>query len=483
MGFSSLSGYVYLDANNNGIKDPGETGIANVTVTLLGTNDQGPVNFTTTTATDGSYHFRGLRPGSYTIQETEPAGYIHGKNTLGWPGGTILSAQLIDVNLDVQTTGVEYDFAELNPPGSLSGYVYVEANGTVAKDPRQSGIAGVSVTLIGTSDLGQPVNLSLATTSDGSYRFLNVRPGTYAIAETQPTGYIHGHQTVGTAGGTAGDHRFSAIALPPGMAGTDYNFGELQPPNVPGMIFADTFGFPADFAHPVDVTILSKLQFLSSNNTLDPNLLAEAAFVDGLYRHVLGRPAEATSLVGWVQMLQNGASRAQVVDAVWSSAEHRGLEVNRLYATFLHRNADAAGRTSWVNAMLGGVSEMEVARVFLASAEFQAAHADNASYVTALYATILRPNPSADEVAGWVAALKSGVSRDAVASAFLTSGESYQLIVNCAYTCFLHRAADAAGNQVWIGQLLHGAMTPGMVCKTFLASDEFFTLARNAGVA
>jgi hypothetical protein len=480
LGFSSLSGYVYLDANNNGAKDPGEAGISSVTVALLGTNDQGPVNFTTTTAADGSYHFRGLRPGSYTIQETEPAGYVRGKNTLGWPGGTILSDQLIAVNLDVQTTGTEYDFAELNGPGSLSGYVFVETNGVARKDARQPGIPGVQVTLVGTSDLGQSINLALATSSDGSYRFVNVRPGTYAITETQPAGYIHGDQTVGTVGGTVGDHRFSSIALPPGVAGTDYNFGELTPPNAPGMILADTFAFPADFAHPVDVAILSKLQFLSSTNGLDPNLVAEAAFVDGLYRHVLGRPAEATSLVSWVQMLQNGASRAQVVDAVWNSAEHRGLEVDRLYATFLHRGADAAGRASWVNAMLSGVSEMDVARVFIASPEFQAAHADNVSYVAALYATILRPNPSGPEIDGWVATLKSGVSRDAVANAFLTSGESYQLIVNRAYAYFLHRSGDAAGNQVWIAQLLQGSMTPGMVCKTFLASDEFFALARNA---
>jgi hypothetical protein len=284
-------------------------------------------------------------------------------------------------------------------------------------------------------------------------------------------------------GGTAGDHQFSSIALPPGIAGTDYNFGELQPPIVQGMIFADVFGFPADFAHPVDVTILSKLQFLSSNNTLDPSLVAEAAFVDGLYRHVLGRPAEATSLISSVQMLQHGASRAQIVDAVWNSPEHRGIEVDRLYATFLNRSADAAGRAAWVNAMLGGATEMDAARVFIASAEFQTVHPDNSSYVMALYATILRRTPSSGELTGWITTLKTGVSRDAVASAFLTSGESYQLIVNCAYRCFLHRAADAAGNQLWLSQLLRGSMMPGMVCTTFLASDEFFALARNASMA
>ena len=84
------------------------------------------------------------------------------------------------------------------------------------------------------------------------------------------------------------------------------------------------------------------------------------------------------------------------------------------------------------------------------------------------------------EVSGWASALKSGASRDAVASAFLTSAEAYQLMVSCDYTYYLHRAADAGGNQVWTGQLQHGGMAPGTVCKVFLTSDEFFALARNA---
>src|SRR5207245_7426201 len=113
LGLSSLAGYVYLDANANGVKDAGEPGIGGVAITLVGTNDQGAVNSTMTTAADGSYQFRGLRPGSYEIRETEPAGYLHGKNTLGSPGGTILSNLAFAVNLDVQLNGTNSTFAEL----------------------------------------------------------------------------------------------------------------------------------------------------------------------------------------------------------------------------------------------------------------------------------------------------------------------------------------------------------------------------------
>src|SRR5205814_9111529 len=53
LGFNSLSGFVYLDANNNGTKDSGEAGIAGVTLTLVGANAQAQLNVTTATATDG----------------------------------------------------------------------------------------------------------------------------------------------------------------------------------------------------------------------------------------------------------------------------------------------------------------------------------------------------------------------------------------------------------------------------------------------
>jgi hypothetical protein len=477
----SVAGFVYLDTNDNGVKETGESGIPGVTVTLTGNTELGPVSLPGSTAADGSYQFPNLRPGSYSITESEPVGYLHGRNALGSLTGTLVSDQVMSMNLPTGGAGNNYDFAELTP-GSLAGFVYLDANGNGSKDPGESGIAGVSVALVGTSDLGQSVNLSQATGADGAYHFLNLRPGNYTISASQPSGYLPGTESLGSAGGIVGDHQFLAIPLAPGVAGAYYNFGELLPTNPTSMILADSFAFPADFAHPLDVSILSKLQFLSSNNSLDPNVVAQAAFVDGLYRHVLGRPADAPSLIAWVQQLENGGSRAQVVDAVWNSAEHRGLEVDRLYATFLQRSPDAAGRAAWVNAMRAGTSEMDLARALIASAEFQAARADNASYVAALYGTILRRSPSGAELSNWVGALQNGVSRDAVAVAILDSAESFQLILNCAYTYYLNRPPDPAGSQAWLTQLQSGQATPAIVAESLLASDEFFALARVASM-
>jgi hypothetical protein len=428
------------------------------------------------------YHYipsNSLKPGAYTIVQTsQPSGYLDGKLS---SNGTVLpnSVGSHSITVTLGTSDLPHnDFAELTP-ASLSGYVYLDANNNGVKDPGESGIANVTITLTGTSDIGS-VDLTTATAADGSYQLSNLRPGSYTITEMEPAGYVHGTDALGSLGGSIVNPLAMAVNLGVGANGTNYDFAELIPPNPTGMILADSFSTPANFASPLDVSILSKSQFLSFNSTLDPNVVAEAAFVDGLYRHVLGRPADPDSLVAWVQELQSGVSRAAVVDAVWNSPEHRGIEVDRLYQTFLNRSPDAAGRASWVQAMLAGASEMDVARALIDSAEFQADHPDNTGYVVALYNTILQRNPSGAELSSWTAALQNGVSRDSVALAFMDSAEAYQLMLNCDYTNILHRSPDPAGEQAWLSQLLSGSVSPATVSEAFLASDEFYTLARNA---
>jgi uncharacterized surface anchored protein len=81
---ASIAGSVYNDVNNNGIFEPTESGIANATVRLTGTNLRGAaVDITMQTAADGSYLFDNLVPGTYQLQETQPAGFRDGLDTAG----------------------------------------------------------------------------------------------------------------------------------------------------------------------------------------------------------------------------------------------------------------------------------------------------------------------------------------------------------------------------------------------------------------
>lgn len=78
---ASISGYVYHDANNDGVKDAAEAPISGVTITLTGSN--GDVR-TATTDGSGFYRFTGLEPGAtYTVVETQPSVWADGKDTAG----------------------------------------------------------------------------------------------------------------------------------------------------------------------------------------------------------------------------------------------------------------------------------------------------------------------------------------------------------------------------------------------------------------
>jgi uncharacterized repeat protein (TIGR01451 family) len=81
---ASLDGYVYVDKDNDAIKDAGEKPIAGVILTLTGTDIFGAsVTRTAVTNANGYYNFVNLMPGTYHVQQTQPAKYKDGKDTVG----------------------------------------------------------------------------------------------------------------------------------------------------------------------------------------------------------------------------------------------------------------------------------------------------------------------------------------------------------------------------------------------------------------
>jgi uncharacterized repeat protein (TIGR01451 family) len=71
---SSVGDFVWLDTNVDGLQDPGEPGLTNVTVTLY--DGASNVVDTTLTGVNGYYQFTNLVPAIYFIGFTSPAGYF-----------------------------------------------------------------------------------------------------------------------------------------------------------------------------------------------------------------------------------------------------------------------------------------------------------------------------------------------------------------------------------------------------------------------
>lgn len=238
---NAIVGIVWLDANDNGIFEPGESGIPGVPVTLSGTDDLGPVLVQTVTGPFGLYLFTGLRPGTYTVTETQPTNLIDGQEELGSLGGIVSNDQFREIVLTTGDAGIGYNFGELTP-SVIHGFAYIDANNNGTRDAAETGIPGVTVTLTGVDDRGQTVNRMTTTDTAGRYEFGHLRRGTYTLSETQPTAYLDNpdedRDLLGPAA-VVGNDVLSSIVLPLATGRGPFNFGELPPSSIAGRVYED----------------------------------------------------------------------------------------------------------------------------------------------------------------------------------------------------------------------------------------------------
>jgi len=236
---ASVGGKVYTDVNNDGLYATTEPPVIGATVTLTGVTDQGSnVTFTTTTDSTGSFNFTNLRPGTYTVTETQPAGYLDGKDAVGTPTGTVSNDVLGNIVVQAGATITGDNFGEL-APNTISGSVFSDANNNGVREAGDTGISGATVALTGTNDLSQNVTQTAVTDVNGNYSFTDLRPGTYTVTETQPPNYLDGTDKAGSSNGTAGNDVISSIKLVSGTSAAGENFGEVAAPTLSGVVYVD----------------------------------------------------------------------------------------------------------------------------------------------------------------------------------------------------------------------------------------------------
>lgn len=136
---SSLSGYAYIDRNNDGqlaFADAAQpewvlSGVEVKLYSMSGSTET--LLSTTTTSSIGEYVFSGLSAGTYAIRQTQPVGYLDGIDALGIirnlnnnqvPAGanvgTVAADAFLNIALPADSRGNFYNFGER---GLLPGYV------------------------------------------------------------------------------------------------------------------------------------------------------------------------------------------------------------------------------------------------------------------------------------------------------------------------------------------------------------------------
>ena len=113
----------------------------------------------------------------------------------------------------------------------------------------------------------------------------------------------------------------------------------------------------------VAFAILNSAEF-SAKNPSNP------AFVTALYQQLLDRAPAAGEINGWVNNLNNGASRATVIRGIMGSQEQLTLAVKSFYVQFLHRQGAANEVQGWLNSLAAGATLADVARAIVASDGF-----------------------------------------------------------------------------------------------------------------
>jgi protocatechuate 3,4-dioxygenase beta subunit len=248
---SSISGYVFEDGDRDVLRDPGEAGIGGVDLALHEWDGSQYVATGQTTQTDsqGYYFFNVFEPGTYRVVETQPSGYLsvgaRAGTVDGSTRGVVTSVDVIsEVTLDGGEDSVDNDFAE-TVPATLSGHVYYDADADGVFDAGETGIGGVTLYVQYLPESGPaPPPTEVVTAADGSWEANGLVPGRYRVTEDQPAGYLDGLDAPGSAGGTAqnpGD-QIDDIVLAAGQNGTDYDFGELLPASISGIVAVDENG-------------------------------------------------------------------------------------------------------------------------------------------------------------------------------------------------------------------------------------------------
>lgn len=136
-----------------------------------------------------------------------------------------------------------------------------------------------------------------------------------------------------------------------------------RPPDLPGLFY-----WVNQLQHGTPVTALDIALYGSSGEVSRAG--STGAYVDRLYRDLLGRSPDAAGRIYWLTQLDlHLRTPAQVAAALIDTAEHRAKWVDQLYRQYLGRPGDAGGIKHWAPSLASG-SELPLTVTLLSSTEY-----------------------------------------------------------------------------------------------------------------
>ena len=217
--------------------------------------------------------------------------------------------------------------------------------------------------------------------------------------------------------------------------------------------------------------------------------------VTRLYQAFFGRSPDTAGLAFWLEQRAGGADIESIATAFADSDEFRALAgepdngafVDDVYRNVLGRAPDAEGRSFWIDRLDNGLPRGDLVVAFSEAPEFvlitntAAPTVGSTGAVTRLYWAFFQRPPDPEGVAFWTDEIDNGrAPLSAVSNAFTNSPEfaatygtlSNQEFLDLVYDNVLGRRADDGGFNYWLTQLENGRER-GDVMLAFANSPEF----------
>jgi protocatechuate 3,4-dioxygenase beta subunit len=241
---ASIAGEVFNDANSNAVLDPGEAGVANITIYNDADNDHimDPSEIRTTTDSSGNYKFSGLAAGTYKIRQILQSGWGQTTPANGFGHTVTLTSTQQEVGRNFGTVEGGTTPAE-QTGGSIAGRVFNDANGNGTLDSGEAGVANITVYNDADNDyIMDPGELRTTTNSSGDYLFSGLASGNYKIRQILQSGWSQTTPSKGYG---------HTIALATDQNVSGRNFGTVQGGTTPasqtggsiaGRVFNDANG-------------------------------------------------------------------------------------------------------------------------------------------------------------------------------------------------------------------------------------------------